>query len=90
MSDSESLSEANVNRATSLRALPPLTEGLEVSADDRERVDKAIAGVEAQGYSIITDFLSSAQLEQLRTDLDPVFAESGIRDATGSGRHTGT
>ncbi len=90
ISSAETIKQANVERATSLKAPPPLTQGLEIGDEDRIRVEKAVAEVEAQGYAIMPDFLGEARLAHLRADLAPIFAMSGTRDATDSGRYTGT
>jgi ectoine hydroxylase-related dioxygenase (phytanoyl-CoA dioxygenase family) len=85
----EDLRRANVDRAASLKEPPALTDGLTVSDGDQLRIDQAIGEVEQQGFAIMPGFLDRAQLEQLRTELAPVVAQTGIRDASQHGRYSG-
>jgi len=87
--DAESIKSATVKRVKALSAPKPLTHGLDPDHRNREVIDKATAEVKELGYAIIPGFLSKQRLNLLRNDLEPVFEQSGIRNADQGGRYSG-
>jgi len=80
---------AFINRVMKLKPNPALTDGIELSSQDQERVTLAVADVKRVGYAIIEDFLDAERLARVQADMEPIFQMTGERDATGSGRHEG-
>jgi ectoine hydroxylase-related dioxygenase (phytanoyl-CoA dioxygenase family) len=76
-------------RVTTLKAPPPLTHDIELTADDQQRVDRAVSDVKRQGYGIIEGFLSPERLESIREEMAPVFDMTTERDAASGGRYQG-
>ncbi|HIK69394.1 MAG TPA: hypothetical protein EYF99_05450 [Pseudomonadales bacterium] len=87
--DAESIKSATVKRVKALSAPKPLTHGLDPDHRNREVIDKATAEVKELGYAIIPGFLSEQRLNLLRNDLEPIFEQSGIRNADQGGRYSG-
>ena len=87
--DAESIKSATVKRVKALSAPKPLTHGLDPDHRNREVIDKATAEVKELGYAIIPGFLSEQRLNLLRNDLEPIFGQSGIRNADQGGRYSG-
>ncbi|XOV85817.1 MAG: phytanoyl-CoA dioxygenase family protein [Pseudomonadota bacterium] len=78
-----------IRRVASLAPPLPLTHGIILSDTDAKRVARAVFDVQQNGYAIIPDFLSPTRLARLRLEMEPIFEQTGTRDATGSGRYTG-
>lgn len=78
-----------VRRVASLTAPIPLTQGLELTTADAERVRQAVSDVASNGYAIVPDFLSADQLAKTVDEMAPIFDMTGDRDATKGGRHSG-
>lgn len=87
--EAESIKSATVKRVKALSAPKPLTHGLVPDHRNREVIDKATAEVKELGYAIIPGFLSKQRLNLLRNDLEPIFEQSGIRNADQGGRYSG-
>ena len=78
------------DRVSGLRPPKPLTEGLELTPSEAERVRQAVQTVQQQGFAIVEGFLSADRLERIRTEMAPIFEMTTERDASISGRYTGT
>ncbi|MDE0757334.1 MAG: hypothetical protein OSB45_04165 [Pseudomonadales bacterium] len=87
--EAESIKSATVKRVKALSSPKPLTHGLIPDHRNRAVIDKATAEVKELGYAIIPGFLSKQRLNLLRNDLEPIFEQSGIRNADQGGRYCG-
>ena len=75
-----------VRRVESLRPSRALTHDLELTDQDRARVDDAVASVRANGFAILPGFLDKPRLERVRNELAPIFEMTTERDADKRGR----
>ena len=82
--------QAYADRVANLRNPALLTAGLELTDLQQGKVDQAIAEVRAKGFSIIAEFITSGRLARVRAAMEPIFAMTTERDASRSGRHSGT
>ena len=71
-----------------------LAEGIELSATDQARVDRAVRSVREDGYAIVTGFLDGERTRRVREELAAVFdlpddlVIKGKRLPAGGGEHT--
>lgn len=68
-----------VTRVEALRKPRTLTQGIELSEHDNQRLETAVSEVQQRGYSILHDFLSADHLQQIRHDMASIFGQTTSR-----------
>ena len=78
--------ESYIELIESMKMPQSLTFGFELSSKQQSVVDLCVAQVLERGFSVVSSFLDTAQLELLREGLGPIFALTGNRTVDGGKR----
>lgn len=65
-----------------MQAPKPLTDGIELSQTDAQRVAEAISHVNTHGYAIVPGFLDEERLQRIRDAMQPIFEQTESRDVS--------